>query len=140
MNDALLDDVRRFVADERAVDVYGLTPDSELLDLGIAGDDGVDLLDAFAKRFGVYMTGCDPYLHVGPEGWPTNLLGCVLVPLLPLYSIACWLLGRGPHEPELVPIRIRDLVVAARAKSWEATNLIKPVADDPPTRQPWFTE
>ena len=48
-----------------------LTPDTHLADdLGIVGDDGYELLEAFCEEFEIQNTcEIDPYEYFGPEGW-----------------------------------------------------------------------
>jgi hypothetical protein len=84
-------------------------------DLGIDGDDGVDLLQHFEQKFGVDMTACRLNHHFGPEG---------VVFWAPLY----WLLlayralvekGSTPESrARLPPIRVQDLINSAKSGKW----------------------
>lgn len=38
-------------------------------DMGVDGDDGIELLRQFERKFGVDMTACRPNRHFGPEGF-----------------------------------------------------------------------
>jgi len=49
-------------------------------DIGVAGDDGVELLEEFAERFEVDVTKCSPGRYFGGEG----------MNLLALFSIDFW--------------------------------------------------
>jgi acyl carrier protein len=88
-----------------------ILPSTTLLgDLGVDGEDGIDLLDAFAKAFDVDMTSCDPQRYFGPEG---------CYPWAPLY----WLIvafRKGTHEQRvgLEKISIGDLAKCVEAGRW----------------------
>lgn len=114
----LEDDVLQFVAEFTGVRRDRLSLASTLMgDLGVAGDDGVHLLEQFGKRFQVDLFLCLPERHFGPEE-----------PASPL-SILRWLVGflagdchKTPEErAELMPIHISDLVVSAGEGRWSLT-------------------
>lgn len=76
-------------------------------DLGVDGEDGSDLLDAFGKEFSVDMAQCDPQQYFGPEG---------CYPWAPLY----WLIvafRKGSHEQR---VGLKEISIGALAKSVEA--------------------
>jgi hypothetical protein len=94
------------------VDKARLRLDTTLLgDLGIDGDDGLELMADFGRKFNVDLMQFEPSKHFGPEG------GCF--PPLALYVLLrTWVMG-DPHEAVgLLPISIRDLVRAAEAGKW----------------------
>jgi len=100
------EEVFQFVADECGVPRERLTLDTRLLhDLRIDGADGTDLVERFAKRFGVEMTGFRNELHFGPEA------GCNPVAYL-------WLRAFQSNKLQFVPITIGDLVEAATTRHW----------------------
>ena len=70
-------------------------------DLGVDGDDGLDLIEAFARKFGVDFAGFDCTQHFGPEG-------------MPIFSL--WLWGRS--RPRFIPITVADLEASIRAGKW----------------------
>lgn len=141
----IVERVRQLVADETGAHRDEITLDTRLSDdLGVAGDDGCELMEAFAREFQVDMTGVDLFGHFGHEGW--GVPGCayatmglvpvvvlvmsrvespwVLVPsLVAPVAFACWfagrVFGRGAwHSGGDVPITVRDLAEAAQRKAW----------------------
>lgn len=127
--------VRQFVADYRREPLDRVQPETTLpYDLGIDGDEAVDLLLAFEEAFGVDLSGFRYYEHFGDEGIPLRI-GLVLIPLaiavgalwewrwwagaalaavVVALQVARWRYGPGfPH-----PLRVRDLAQAAEAKRW----------------------
>ena len=82
-------------------------------DLGVDGDDGVELLDEFSKTFGVDMVDCSK-TYFGPEGFS---------PMIPFYAIR-ELVGGIFGWPKLFPLEplpVRVLVQSAEAGSWSDT-------------------
>jgi hypothetical protein len=109
---SLYDRVVAFVAKERAVRADRLQPETTLFgDLGTDGDDGIELLEDFAREFSVDMNECDPSRYFGPEAG---------VPLLfPLYwIILAFRRGTPEEKARLEPIRIADLVRSAELGHW----------------------
>lgn len=87
-------------------------------DLGVAGDDGVDLVQAYGKRFQVDLAGFESVRHFGSEGLsifaPLGLLWMIL--RLPFWK------KRSPEEgSNLRVVRICDLVAFASAGRWMIT-------------------
>jgi hypothetical protein len=84
-------------------------------DLGIDGHDGCDLIETFGEKFHVDLSSFRPDRHFGPEGLP------LYAPFLYLWWLMSFLF-RERQTPEqragLVPIRISDLIVAARNGKW----------------------
>jgi hypothetical protein len=101
-----------FVAAQCGVSSDRIRPQTTLLgDLGIDGDDGIELLEQFADEFAVDLARCNPTRHFGPEG---------LWPWAPIY----WLilaLRRGTPEQRarLSPISVADLIHAAEIGRWD---------------------
>lgn len=96
-------DIAGFVCDQTSVRADRLTPQTRLVhDLGIDGDDLVDLMDAFFAGFNVDPAGFEARRHAGPEG--LDLLG-VLNPF-----------GRKDDGP--VPITLAMLLAAAQTGRW----------------------
>lgn len=74
------------------------------------GDDAAELIEEFAKRFNVNLSGYDHARYFGPEGF--NPFGWIWVSLLEL-------LGRTPEQAAgLCPLTVGDLVAAASAGRW----------------------
>ena len=91
-----------------------LTPDTHLADdLGIAGDDGYELLEAFCEEFGIQNTSeIEPYEYFGPEAWD---------PFYVYVLLYHWVFDREKlNEPyySLTPLYLRDLIKSAEAKRW----------------------
>ncbi len=73
--------------------------------LGFDGDDANELIEGFAKEFGVDLTGFDPWLHYVPDEPPGRRRWHAVDP------------ETGKELP-LFPISVRDLVAAAEAGIW----------------------
>jgi len=98
--DEVVQHVKRIVAENRGMDptdiFLGMTLEG---DLGITGDDATDVFQDFAKGFpDVDLSELDLSLYFGPEG------GC-----------APWVMWFSRS-----PLRVSDLVQAARDKRWRA--------------------
>lgn len=111
MHRDLTNDVIRFVSEYLAVSERRISVDMTIFgDLGVDGDDGAKLLEAFGERFHVDMIGCDPRRHFGPESdsllAPIRWLGRRFRP---------WSAGT---RDDLKPIRVSDLVRIAEAGHW----------------------
>lgn len=73
------DDITEFLAEQTGVKRANITPESRLVeDLGLDGDDFFELEQAFARRFGVDMSGYRWYFHHAEEGLMS--LGGLLFP------------------------------------------------------------
>jgi acyl carrier protein len=98
-----------FVAEYVGISAKDITSDTRLFgDLGVDGDDGVELLSRFADRFSVNMAACDMSRHFGPEAGGSILLLFILA----LRN------GTPEQKARLEPIRIADLGGAAKAGEW----------------------
>lgn len=103
--------VRAFVARETAARLDRVDMNTTLFaDLGVDGEDGSHLIEAFGKEFNVDIAGFDHSKHFGPEA------GCPL-PLVPYFLVRSF--TREAHDAAgVVPISVRDLVDAAREGRW----------------------
>jgi len=108
--------IKEFVARERATEVGKITLDTTLVgDLGVDGDDGWELIEAFGKEFEVDLSEFDESKHFGPESGP-------FPPLLFIQLFRLFILREDPHAIAGVsPITIQDLVDAAKRKCWLVT-------------------
>lgn len=109
--ESLYDRVVAFVAQQSGVSVDRLRPETTLFgDLGTDGDDGIDLLDDFAREFSIDLSRCDATRYFGPEG---------LVPWF-VFCLVIWAFRRGTPEERarLQPISIADLVLSAELGRW----------------------
>jgi hypothetical protein len=130
------------LVEERGLPRERIQTNSRLLqDLGMDGDDAVDFFEIIHKRFGTDLTRLyDNWSgHFGPEGFscwnaviilPAALIGglfaggaglstfwgiAVTVALLAAWS---WAMRRwGPPDP-MVPITVREVIVAVEAGEW----------------------
>ena len=131
-SDALPDLVRRFVAEATGYPLDRVqmeTRPSE--DLGVDGDDAVELLEAFVERFGVDLSELRFDRHFAPEGLPFSaglILSLGAVGLMLLWVWAWWaaLLGAAlvvvlwkRQAPNSYALRVRHLVVAAEMGRWD---------------------
>ena len=106
--------VKALVAEQMRVSEEELTPDTHLVDdLGIAGDDGYELLEAFCEMFEIEnMSEIEPYDYFGPEASD---------PFYVYVLLYYWVFNREKlNEPyySLKPLYLRDLVKSAEAKRW----------------------
>ena len=90
-----------------------LTPDTHLADdLGIVGDAGYELLEAFCEAFEIEnMSEIEPYEYFGPEGWNP----------FDVYVLLYYLVFNREKLKDfysLTPLYLRDLVKSAEAKRW----------------------
>ena len=114
INPELYTRVKALIAEQTWISEEELTPDTHLADdLGIAGDDGYELLEAFCEEFEIQNTSeIDPYEYFGPEAWGPF---CVYV-LLYHWVFDREKLREGPYY--CTPLYLRDLVKSAEAKRW----------------------
>ena len=104
--------VKTFVAEQNLISEEKLNPDTLLIDLGIAGDDGYELLETFCEEFDIQNT-CEinPYEYFGGEG------GNLFQGYVDLYYLLF-------HREKLreadccTPLYLRDLVKSAEVKRW----------------------
>lgn len=115
MNPEFYARVKAFIAEETRVSPKKLNPDTLLFDLGIAGDDGYELLEAFCEKFEIQNTSeINPYEYFGGEG--CNLFH--------VYVDLYYLLFDREKLKEIeeadcfTPLYLRDLVKSAEAKKW----------------------
>ena len=107
--------VKAFVAEETRVSpkkLTKLTPDTDLSQgLGIGGDDGYELLEAFCEEFEIKnMCEINPYEYFGPEAWNPFEIYVVL------YD---WVFKRKKcGDFGITPLYLRDLVKSAEARRW----------------------
>jgi hypothetical protein len=100
------DRVMSFVSNRCGVDVNALRPDATLVgDLCMEGALGLEFLMEFEDEFKVEMSRFEPSKYFGPD---SGLVPRFVLKLLGIY--------RDP--PELIPIRMRDLVEAAERGAW----------------------
>ena len=122
---AILEQVLRLVREQTGIRASTPIPaDARLFhDLGIAGDDGEELMVAFSREFEVDMTGFDCLSHFGMECQPVWAVPLALV-LAPVRVVVCLLEGltgkrlwpeRAAAMPELT---VGDLVAWAKAGRW----------------------
>ncbi len=113
--------VRALVSRQSGVPEAEITPETRLVeDLGIDGDDGTELLKAFADEFRVDMAGMAPLNYFGDEGFPLPVPS--LVPLAaalsPRFRDRVSRASRGRRV-----LTVRSLVAAARAGRWVVPEL-----------------
>ena len=116
MNPELYARVKAFVAEETRVSPKKLTPDTHLFEaLGIAGDDGYELLEAFCEAFEIQnMSEIEPYKYFGTEGCDPFHVYVDLYYLL----FDREKLKEAEEAYGFTPLYLRDLVKSAEAKRW----------------------
>jgi acyl carrier protein len=95
VRDDVYERVRQFVAREASVRVETLTPETRInYDLGVDGDDAVELLEAFMEEFRVDLSAFEFNRYFGPEGGPPPaFIGVIFAfPLLLVFATFTFLL------------------------------------------------
>ena len=112
MNPELLARVKTLVAEERRISAEELTPDTLLADdLGIAGDDGYELLEEFCEMFEIEnMDEINPYEYFGSEGFDPFEIYVMLYDSV--------FKRKERDDSGITPLYLRDLVKSAEAKRW----------------------
>jgi len=106
--------VRAFVVRATSARVEKVSLDATLFaDLGVDGDDGLELIDAFGKEFDVDISTFDHGKHFGPEAG-----GCGCPFLLALFQYFRSPKRDGHAAAVVEPISVRDLVEAAHEGRW----------------------
>jgi len=104
--------ILQFVADKSTVEKASLRLDTTLAgDLGIAGDDGCELMEEFGCEFDVDLAHFVPSSYFGTES------GCC-PPVALFILLRWWVCGHSHDASGLLPISIMDLVRAAEEKHW----------------------
>lgn len=118
MTDLLEMRVRTFLAEVCSVRPERIDRQTALRgDLGIDGDDAVELFWAFGKEFQVDLSGLDLSKHFGSEGM--SLLAPIYLLLLPIHLIIyAFRRGKPWLSAGLLPIRVADLIAAAERGKW----------------------
>ncbi|WGL16667.1 DUF1493 family protein [Microbulbifer bruguierae] len=99
-------EIIKFLSEFTAIKPEKISGDTLVnFDLGVDGDDGVELLQEYAKKFNVDIGGISES-YFGPEG----------VPLLWPFNFIRLLLGYRPSS--LVPLPVSQLVKSAEAGKW----------------------
>ena len=107
MASRLAPELLEFVAHELRVQPSRLRATTSLRELGVDGDDGIELLAAFATRFSVNLSGFDASLHFGPEAG---------------FSPIAWLwLSINGTRSRLRPIHLADLQRSIDLGRWAGT-------------------
>jgi len=103
------EEVAQFIALERAMPIEKILPKARLYhDLEIYGDDAVEMLDAFSKKFNVDFSEFDFHKYfTGEPSLATSLI----------------LLSEAINRPRgksvsLLPITVEDLIRAAEVGKW----------------------
>ncbi len=117
MNAELYARVKAFVAEQTGISAKKLTPDKRLEDLGIGGDDGYELLEAFCEEFEIRnMSEIDPSEYFGPE--ECNPFVILFVPFGLLIWFYYLVFDREKLRDPDPSLTLRDLVKSAEAKKW----------------------
>ncbi|PKM30871.1 MAG: hypothetical protein CVV07_06555 [Gammaproteobacteria bacterium HGW-Gammaproteobacteria-11] len=99
-----------FVSEFTRVNAEKISPDTLInFDLGVDGDDGAELLEAFSARFGVDLSSISE-TYFGPEGLPVGFL------LLWPYYLYRRIKGYKPKG--LAPLSVGQLIKSAESGKW----------------------
>lgn len=119
MRESLFPRVSQFVADFTCVPPNKIGEETTLFgDLGVDGDDGVELLVRFGEEFDVDLSSVDLSKHFGPEGGAP-------------WAIFAWIAyacrrGSAEQKARLVPITVGDLCRAAESGKFAGCNRCLP--------------
>ena len=108
------EEIIRFLSEFLNIKAHRITNSTLLFDdLGIDGDDAVDLMEEFSKRFNVDLKTFAIGEYFGGEGLPPTFLFHWLIIILKR------LFGKNAHEAAgLKPLSVARLVEAAEKKRW----------------------
>ena len=114
MNDELYERVKTFLAEQTATSAERLTPETQLADnLGVDGDDGYELLEAFCEAFEIQnINEIDPNEYFAQEG--CSYFGIFVF----FYDLVFDREKLREETNGYIPITLRDLVKSAEAKRW----------------------
>ena len=110
------DRVRGLVSGQSGVPEAEISLDTRLFeDLGMDGDDGHELLEAFADEFGVDMSGMAPLNYFGDEPpiWGIS----TLIPIIACFNKRFRTYARHAMRGRRT-LTVRSLVASARAQRW----------------------
>jgi hypothetical protein len=108
--DELTEQVVSLVATSTGISRSKIHRDTDLAeDLGVAGRDGVELMQQFARRFDVDVTGFDSVKYFGDEASGCNPLRLLLLLLN---------LSQRGRLSDTTPLKIWMLVEAAEKRKW----------------------
>ncbi|MBJ7539668.1 DUF1493 family protein [Marinomonas transparens] len=104
-NEDIASSVTVYLSEFCSIDLSKIKNDSELVkDLHIEGDDGIELIDSFSKRFNVDMTSFSASEYFVQES-----------SFNPIFSI--WKLVFRKNDL-LKPLYVKDLIESAALKRW----------------------
>jgi acyl carrier protein len=111
MDAELFDRVADFVARELGVRRERIRPETLVEDdLGCSGYDAADFIEAFAREFGLDLTGFEFDRHFGPEEAAT--------PWSLLRGLAIWAATGRRGDPSPDPVTVARLAKAAARGRW----------------------
>jgi acyl carrier protein len=101
-------EVIKFIVEFTRTDIEKIKIDTLINDdLGIDGDDGPELLEAFSKRFDVDISMLNK-IYFGPEGFPW--LSLIIYPIMFVFG--------GRKKEVFSPLPVKVLVDSAKVKTW----------------------
>ena len=101
----------QLISDFIGVDPALLVDDCSIFhDFGVAGDDGLELLEAIANEFEIEMSNVESCRYFGPEA-----------PYNPFYHLYCMAQGKKLHH-DLVRLEISDLKSTVENGIWQEPN------------------
>jgi acyl carrier protein len=114
VNSPSFDEIAEVISELTGVDKSRITPASRLEhDLGVTGDDGVQLLETLAKK---YRVDFDRPNHGGRYLFGSDSFD-------PISPILRRILGRSPKT--VIPITVGDLHLAAARGRWEGSTVAR---------------
>ena len=114
---ALLNEVIAFVAEYCEVPKSRLSAETSInIDLGMDGDDGVEFMQAFSRRFAVDLVTFKHDNYFGPEAAATPI--SIIAMMMRRLTTGEW--------TNRTPLTLRQLAVAAENGSWESAVQLNP--------------
>ena len=105
-----------FISEQYWTPRRGFHPSTRITDdIGIDGDDGIELIQAIANEFDVDFTAFDPSSYFLPEGF--NVVGCLFFPFRRFLSDKA-IQFLELQEPDLRPLTLQALADCIDAGKW----------------------
>ncbi len=110
-DESLAREVHEFFSEFTATAPSKITANSRIVeDLGIAGDDGDEMMKQFAERFNVNISGFTKWDQFGSEGGPDPVS---------FIHAAIDLFRKGKRKSSsILPLTVMEFTIAAKLKRW----------------------
>ena len=104
-------EVHKFFSEFTAITPSKIRAVSRIVeDLGIVGDDGDEMMNQFAERFNVNISGFTKWDHFGSEGGPD--------PVSLIHAVIDLLRNSKRKSSGILPLTVMEFIIAAKLKRW----------------------